>query len=73
MELTVRGLAALPAGKTYSLWLTKNGKPAALCGEFLVAGDKTVVPMNAPFKLKQFDGWIVTRTGSDEAVLTTES
>ena len=72
MELTVRSLAALPAGKTYSLWLTKKGKPAVSCGEFVVAGDKTVVPLNAPYKLKQFDGWIVTRTGSDEAVLTTQ-
>jgi hypothetical protein len=71
MELTVRGLAALPEGRTYSLWLTKDGKPAALCGEFVVAGDKTVVPLNAPFKLKRFDGWIVTRTGSDAPVLTT--
>ena len=71
MELTVRGLPSLPAGKTYSLWLTKKGKPAASCGEFVVAGDKTVVPLNAPFKLKQFDGWIVTRTGSSATVLTT--
>jgi hypothetical protein len=71
MELTVRDLAPLPEGETYELWLTKQGKLAASCGTFVVAGGKTVVPLNAPFRFRQFDGWVVVRTGTTEPVLTT--
>jgi hypothetical protein len=71
MELTVRGLPELPAGQSYELWLTKSGEPSARCGTFVVAGDKTVVPLNAPFRLRDFDGWVVTRTGTTTTLLTT--
>jgi hypothetical protein len=68
MELRVRGL---PAG-TYELWLTRGGKLAEPCGAFAVAGEeKTTVSLNAPYKLKAFDGWVVVPAGAREAVLTT--
>jgi hypothetical protein len=71
MELTVRDLEPLPEGESYELWLTKGGKLAAPCGAFAVAGSKTVVPLNAPYRFSQFDGWVVVREGTTEPVLTT--
>ena len=71
MELTVRDLPALPPGQVYELWLTRKGKLAELCGTFAVSGAKTVVPLNAPYKLRTFDGWVVTRRGTSEPLLTT--
>ena len=43
------------------------------CGRFAVAGPEpeTAVPLNAPYKLRQFDGWVVVPVGGEEAVLTT--
>ncbi len=71
MLMTIRGLEPLPAGETYELWLTENGRPAKLCGVFTVHAGATEVWMNAPWKLKRFDGWIVARTGSTEPLLAT--
>jgi hypothetical protein len=71
MEMTVRGLPELPAGRTYELWLTKDGRLAAPCGTFVVEGPRTVVPLNAPYRLADYDGWVVTRTGSQTPLLTT--
>lgn len=72
MELEVEGLAPSPGGGLYELWLTRNGAPAALCGSFLTEEDGTaVVPMNAPWRLDEFDGWIVVEQGTTEPVLTT--
>lgn len=68
MRMVVRGL---PAGR-YELWLTRDGVPKASCGSFAVAGPQTEVHLNAPYKLKRFDGWIVTREGGGEALLRTE-
>ncbi|MDQ3380321.1 MAG: hypothetical protein M3546_08355 [Actinomycetota bacterium] len=71
MELEVEGLAR-PASGPYQLWLTKDGELAALCGSFLVETDgTTVVPMNAPWRFSEFDGWVVVETGSETPVLTT--
>jgi hypothetical protein len=67
MELRVNGL---PAG-TYELWLTRDGKLAEPCGAFAVAEGETTVPLNAPYKLKAFDGWVVVPSGAREPVLTT--
>jgi hypothetical protein len=36
-----------------------------------VAGGETTVPLNAPFKLREFDGWVVVPAGSETPVLTT--
>ena len=71
MLMTIRGLEPLPAGETYELWLTKDGEPAELCGVFTVHAGATEVWMNAPWKLRRFDGWIVARTGSTEPLLAT--
>jgi hypothetical protein len=72
MELTVRGLAPEPEGRPYELWLTKNGKLAALCGSFLAEPDgTTVVLLNAPYRLREFDGWVVVREGAEEPLLST--
>ena len=72
MELEVEGLPPRPSGGLYELWLTKNGRLAALCGSFLVETDgTTVVPMNAPWRFSEFDGWVVVEAGSETPVLST--
>jgi hypothetical protein len=72
MEMTVEGLAPAASGRPYELWLTKNGELAALCGGFLTDPDGlAVVPMNAPYKFKEFDGWVVVEEGSTTPLLTT--
>ncbi len=71
MSLEVSGLPPLPEGKTYSLWLTRGGKLAEPCGAFAVAAGTTKVPLNAPYRLKQFDGWVIVRTGTKVPLLST--
>jgi hypothetical protein len=72
MEMRVKGLAPPASGHPYELWLTKGGRPAALCGSFRTAPDgSATVPMNAPYKFKQFDGWVVVEEGSEVPLLTT--
>ena len=71
MELTVRGLPPLPEGELYELWLTRGGKLAASCGVFAVGEGTTVVPLTAPYKLREFDGWVIVRAGSETPLVTT--
>jgi hypothetical protein len=72
MEIRVGGLAPSSSGRPFELWLTRGGEPAALCGSFHVAPDgSAVVPMNAPYRLDQFDGWVVVEEGSKAPLLTT--
>jgi hypothetical protein len=72
MEMTVRRLAPAASGRPYELWLTKDGKLAALCGGFLTDPDGTaIVPMNAPYRFTEFDGWVVVEEGSTTPLLTT--
>jgi hypothetical protein len=72
MEVRVSGLPPAAGGRPFEVWLTRDGEPVALCGSFLVEPDGTaVVPMNAPYKLKEFDGWVVVEEGSTTPVLTT--
>lgn len=72
MEIRIRGLQPARDGRAYELWLTRRGKLSALCGSFRVRSDGTaVVPMNAPYKLIDFDGWVVVREGSTTPLLTT--
>ena len=66
MEMTVHGL---DDGR-YQLWLTKGGELAALCGSFLAGDDRVVVALSAPYKLKSYDAWVVTRAGREQPVLT---
>ena len=61
MLVTVQGLPQLPKGAYYELYLTRKGKIAAPCGTFTVHAGTTHVYLNAPYKLKAFDGWVVTR------------
>jgi hypothetical protein len=70
MELTVDGLA--PDRRTFELWLTRDGKLAALCGSFFTASDgSAVVPMNAPYDFGDYDSWVVVAKGSDAPLLST--
>lgn len=63
MVLRVSGLARLPEGGYYDLYLTRKGKPVAKCGVFNVGRGETVVRLSASYDLKDFDknGWVVTR------------
>jgi hypothetical protein len=61
MVLHVTGLRSLPSGGYYDLYLSRGGKPIALCGTFNLTRGSTIVRMNAAYELKRFDGWIVTR------------
>jgi hypothetical protein len=66
MRMTAQGL---DQEETYELWLTRGGKLVRLCGSFAAGDERTVVEMNAPWPLKRFDGWVVTRAGSARPVL----
>jgi hypothetical protein len=61
MLVTVQGLPRLPGRGYYELYLTRGGKIAAPCGTFTVHGGRTTVSLNAPYQLKRFDGWVVTK------------
>ena len=72
MEMEVRGLPPAASGRPYELWLTRAGEPTALCGSFLTDSDgRAVVPLNAPYRFTDFDGWIVVEEGSSAPLLTT--
>jgi len=72
MELTVSGLQPSASGRPYELWLTRGGELAALCGGFLTsAGGSAVVPINAPYRFDDFDGWVIVEEGSEAPLLTT--
>lgn len=72
MELHVDGLGESAGDRTYELWLTKRDKLKALCGGFLANDDGTAdVPVNAPWKLSEFDGWVIVEAGSDDPLLST--
>jgi hypothetical protein len=71
MELRVRGLEPAADDVRYELWLTRGGELTKLCGSFLAEPDgTTVVPMNAPWRLDAFDGWVVVVEGSRTPILT---
>lgn len=62
LRVVVHGLRPLPAGQFYEMYLTRNGKVVATCGTFrLTSGDS--VRLNAPYDLRSYSGWIVTREG----------
>jgi hypothetical protein len=72
MIMTVRKLDELQDDAHYELRLTEKGEPSDSCGTFVVSGDKTVVYLNAPYRLDDYDGWVVTREGRDDIILRTE-
>lgn len=49
----------------YELWLTHDGKPVAPCGSFRVHGKTTRVRLTVPYRIKGFDGWVVTAQPSE--------
>ena len=67
MKLRVSGLQP---GR-YELWLTRGDKLAEPCGAFAVDVGETTVPLNAPYSLRDFDGWVVVPAGETTPVLTT--
>ena len=70
MKLHVRGLPA--TGQNYELWLTRQGRLAAFCGYFSVRPDGSAdVRLNAPYKLRNFDSWVVVQEGSKTPLLST--
>jgi hypothetical protein len=72
MELAIDGLAPPTSDRTFELWLTRDGKLEALCGAFLTGADgSAVVPLNAPYRFDEFDGWVVVEAGSEAPLLTT--
>jgi hypothetical protein len=71
MELTVRNLTPLGDDERYELFLTRRGGLGPSCGTFFVHSDKAIAYLNAPYKLKQFDGWVIVREGSREILVRT--
>jgi hypothetical protein len=63
MKLNVTGLPKLPPRGYYAVFLVRNGKIYAPCGTFVVAGAKhgTSVALNAPYRIRHGDTWVVTR------------
>jgi hypothetical protein len=76
LRLEVSSLPKLKRGAYYEMFLTR-GKKTWSCGRFAAGGEgKVKVPLNAPYDLKNGDGWIVTkqlpgRPGLGPTVLTT--
>jgi hypothetical protein len=72
MRVLIRGLEpSVGRQDYYELWLTKNGKLAAPCGHFTVHEGLTTVTLSVPYKLRAYDGWVVTHRGSDQPLLST--
>jgi hypothetical protein len=72
MNVVVRGLE--PSGGRsdwYELWLTRDGKRVSPCGRFIVKPGRTEVTLSVPYGLRNYDGWVVTRRGSNRVLLTT--
>lgn len=72
MEIRVTGLSPSASGRPFELWVTRGGELMGLCGSFLTEPDGTAaVPLNAPYKLKEIDGWVIVEEGSESPLLTT--
>jgi hypothetical protein len=72
MKLDAKGLVSQRPGQAYELWLTKGGRLAALCGSFKTRADGSVdVRLNAPYRLTEYDAWVVVVEGSRAPLLTT--
>lgn len=72
MNLVVHGLEpSRDREDFYELWLTRDGKLADSCGRFVVDEGRTTVVLSVPYALRSYDGWVVTRRGSDEPLLST--
>jgi Anti-sigma-K factor rskA, C-terminal len=68
MRLSVTGLPTLASGSYYEVYLTRGGTPWASCGTFKVSTKgATTVELNAPYRLKHGDSWVVTRQAGADA------
>jgi hypothetical protein len=76
LKVDVHGLKPLPKGQYYEMFLTHGHKAAVSCGTFRVAENRDSVRLNAPYNLRRFDGWVVTRerpgSGAHPVVLRTK-
>ena len=63
MTLSVTGLPKLPKHGYYEVYLTRNGRPFAPCGVFVVGGKAGAVSvhLNAPYHVRKGDSWVVTK------------
>jgi hypothetical protein len=69
MRISVKGLPAVSGHWYYEVYLMRDGKPYAPCGSFKVATNQaTVVELNAPYRLKHGDTWVVTKQPPDSKV-----
>jgi hypothetical protein len=72
MNVLVRGLTpSRDRSDYYELWLTMGGRLAEPCGRFTVHSGLTKVVLSVPYGLRKYDGWVVTRHGSDVPLLAT--
>jgi hypothetical protein len=61
LTMSVRSLPEPRGGGWYELFLTKKGKPVAVCGIFRTGrGGSAHVTMNVPADLGEYDGWVIT-------------
>ncbi len=76
LKLVVHGLKPLRRGAYYEMYLTRNHQPIATCGAFVIRRPTATVRLNAPYNLRAYDGWVVTReapgSGSRPVVLKNE-
>jgi len=63
MQIAAVGLPKLAPKSYYEVFLVRRGKIYAPCGSFLVKGatDGVSVHLNAPYRLRSGDTWVVTR------------
>ena len=76
LKVDVKGLPQLPKGQYYEMFLSRGAdRRAASCGTFRVSGSSEEVRLNAPYRIRAFNGWIVTReqpgSNKHQVVLTT--
>jgi len=72
MRMDVAGLAPRSGRRPFELWLTRNGRLAALCGSFVTnTGGTANVPLNAPYRFDEYDGWVVVEEGTKTPLLAT--
>ena len=72
MNVVVRGLEpSRDRSDWYELWLTRDGRLVSSCGRFIVHAGRTEVTLSVPYALRSYDGWVVTRRGSRQPLLTT--
>lgn len=63
MRLAVAGLPKLPPHEYYAVFLVRKGERYLSCGTFVTTGGGGTVrvTLNAPYRLRTGDTWIVTR------------